>query len=482
MNLAVVNEAVTGMNGVEHEFTEEEKNFVVQFAFRSGSKEDTISLIEALAHSTDKVQSEEIMVTYRSKYDIKPAWVEQVENLLVALEMYRIEEEKAISHLSDILTAYGIDVSAEEIQEAVQIIRVAYDGIEIAMKVGSGGIAAMQKAIDFLKGMLDYEKSLGKTSMRKLLLKGGDLQVLQFKTEDMRKVERMAKKYGILYSVLPDCNKTDGMSEVIFHTEAVPRVNMMIQKLKFGRIATFDDYLKNGDEKSLGKLMDFLRKQQGNEKSHTVEGDKVNSAIDGLIEKVGMFAMEKQAISVEQVKENFSINGEQAENVIKQLETIGVLGGRSEDGTHKVMMDKEAFTNRIRGYQSLADRMRAISASKNTNLSDVTISKKLIAEENDHAVKTRVPGTWGKDVRYVWLHKENVMDIHNGKTMLTFLDTSKDYKLYDEQNRVVTTKKGDELYTHYDKVESSVRERYEKVQKEQKKTTKKKTVTTRKER
>ena len=482
MNLAVVNEEVTGMNGVEHEFTEEEKNFVVQFAFRSGSKEDTISLIEALAHSTDKVQSEEIMVTYRSKYDIKPAWVEQVENLLVALEMYRIEEEKAISHLSDILTAYGIDVSAEEIQEAVQIIRVAYDGIEIAMKVGSGGIAAMQKAIDFLKGMLDYEKSLGKTSMRKLLLKGGDLQVLQFKTEDMRKVERMAKKYGILYSVLPDCNKTDGMSEVIFHTEAVPRVNMMIQKLKFGRIATFDDYLKNGDEKSLGKLMDFLRKQQGNEKSHTVEGDKVNSAIDGLIEKVGMFAMEKQAISVEQVKENFSINGEQAENVIKQLETIGVLGGRSEDGTHKVMMDKEAFTNRIRGYQSLADRMRAISASKNTNLSDVTISKKLIAEENDHAVKTRVPGTWGKDVRYVWLHKENVMDIHNGKTMLTFLDTSKDYKLYDEQNRVVTTKKGDELYTHYDKVESSVRERYEKVQKEQKKTTKKKTVTTRKER
>ena len=113
MNLAVVNEAVTEMNGVEHQFTEEEKNFVVQFAFRSGSKEDTISLIEALAHSVDKAESDEIMVTYRSKYDMKPAWVE---NLLVALEMYRIEEEKAINHLADILTAYGIDVSAEEIR------------------------------------------------------------------------------------------------------------------------------------------------------------------------------------------------------------------------------------------------------------------------------------------------------------------------------------------------------------------------------
>ena len=325
---------------------------------------------------------------------------------------------------------------AEEIQEAVQIIRVAYDGIEIAMKVGSGGIAAMQKAIDFLKGMLDYEKSLGKTSMRKLLLKGGDLQVLQFNTEDMKKVEKMAKKYGVLYSVLPDCNKKDGLSEVIFHTEAVPRVNMMIQKLKFGKIATFDDYLKNGDEKSLGKLMDFLKKQQGNEKSHTIEGDRVNSAIDGLIEKVGMFAMEKKAISVDQVKENFSINGEQAESVIRQLETIGVLGKKNEDGTHTVMMDKDAFINRVRGYQDLAERMRAVAASKNANLSDVTISKKLIIEENDHAVKTRVPGTWGEEARYVWLRKENIMEIHGGKTMLTFLDSTKDYKLYDEQNRV----------------------------------------------
>ena len=376
---------------------------------------------------------------------------------------------------------------AEEIQEAVQIIRVAYDGIEIAMKVGSGGINAMQKAIDFLKGMLDYEKTLGKTSMRKLLMKGGDLQVLQFETKDMKKVEKMAKKYGILYSVLPDVNKKDGLSEVIFHTEAVPRVNMMIQKLSFGRIATFDDYLKNGDEKQLGRLMDFLKSQKmGNDKVHTAESARASAAMDGLIEKVGLFAMEKQSISVDAVKENFSIDHAQAENVLKQLETIGVLGAKNEAGEHKVIMDKDAFINRIRGYQNLAERMMAVSASKNINLSDVTISKTLIVQENDHAVKTRVPGTWGENARYVWLKKENIMDIHNGKTMLTFIDNSKDHKLYDEANRVVETKRGDELYGHYDKVESSVREKYEKTQvKEETKTktvqqTKKSTPTVKK--
>ena len=128
-----------------------------------------------------------------------------------------------------------------------------------------------------------------------------------------------------------------------------------------------------------------------------------------------------------------------------------MLGSKNEDGTHTVMMDKDAFINRVRGYQDLAERVRAVAASKNANLSDVTISKKLIIEENDHAVKTRVPGTWGEEARYVWLRKENIMEIHGGKTMLTFLDSTKDYKLYDEQNRVVTTQKGTELYTHYDK-------------------------------
>lgn len=184
------------------------------------------------------------------------------------------------------------------------------------------------------------------------------------------------------------------------------------------------------------------------------------------------------------VQENFSINQSQAENVLKQLETIGVLGEKDEAGVHKVIMDKDAFMNRIRGYQNLAERMMAVSASKNTNLSDVTISKKLIVEENDHAVKTRVPGTWGENARYVWLKKENIMDIHSGKTILTFIDSSKDYKLYDEENRVVETKSGEELYSHYDKVESSVREKYEKTQAKetQTKTVQHKTTTTVKKR
>lgn len=355
---------------------------------------------------------------------------------------------------------------SEEIQQAVQIIRVGYDGIEIAMKIGSGTMEQMKKAIDFLIAVLDHEKTMGKTDMRKLLMKGGDLQVLQFPTEDMKQVEKLAKKYGILYSVLPDINKSDGMSEIIFHTEAVPRVNMMLQKLKAGRIATFDDYLKNGDEKELDKVMSFLKGQKkGNDNLHTAEAERAGEALEGLMEKVGIYAMEKQTVSVEDIKENFSIEKEQAERVVGQLEKIGVLS-KEDNGQRKVMMDKEAFLNRINGYKELAQRMQTISAAQNKNLVDITITKKLILEENDHAVKTRIPGMWGENARYLWINKENAMDIHDGKTILTFLDSEKEYKLYSADNRVVGTMKGKDLYEgHYDSVAAEVRKRYKEAEK-----------------
>lgn len=350
---------------------------------------------------------------------------------------------------------------AEEIQEAVQIIRVGYDGIEIVMKVCGGTIEGMKKAIDFLIAVMDHEKTMGKTDMRRLLMKGGDLQVFQFPTEDMKKVEKMAKKYGLLYSVLPDINKKDGMSEIIFHTEAVPRVNMMIQKLKSGRIATFDDYLKNGDEKEMDKVLSFLKGQKkGNENLHTEEAARAGEALDGLIEKVGSYAMEKKSISVEEVKENFSLENEQAEKVVGQLERIGVLS-KEEGGQHRVLMDKDMFLSRMKGYRELAQRMQAVAAAQNPDLTDITITKKLITEENDHAIKTRIPGTWGEDARYVWITKDKAMEIHDGKTILTFLDRDKEYKIYSADNRVVATMKGKDLYEgHYDRVSAEVRKRY----------------------
>ena len=53
--------------------------------------------------------------------------------------------------------------------------------------------------------------------------------------------------------------------------------------------------------------------------------------------------------------------------------------------------------------------MRQIAAAKNTSLLDITISINLIAEENERAVKTRVPGMYGQNEGYLWIDKADIM-------------------------------------------------------------------------
>ena len=357
---------------------------------------------------------------------------------------------------------------AEEIQEAVQIIRVAYDGIDIAVKIGSGMIGQIKEALDFMVALLEHEKVMGKENIKKLLMKGGDLQVLQFATEDMGKVKKLAKKYGLLYSALPDINKGDGMSEIIFHAEAVPRVNMMLQKLKTGRLASFDDYLKNGDEEERNRLLSLLkeRKTEGREdcpQDYPRAGKGVEKeSEENLIEQVGIYAAEKQKISVEDVKWKFGIGSMQTEYVLGTLEKMGIVE-KEKDGKYRAAMDKDAFLDRIHGYQELAERMHMISATQDKNTLAITIERELVAEENDRAVKTRIPGTWGNDAMFLWVDKSKMIESRSGRAMLTLLDADKEYKLYSAENRVIGTKKGSKLYEgHYDQVEAEIRKRYEK--------------------
>ncbi len=56
------------------------------------------------------------------------------------------------------------------------------------------------RTIDIDDTLLDIlKKSLGKTSMRKLLIKGGDLQVLQFNTEDIKRLKGGKEVWNTLF-------------------------------------------------------------------------------------------------------------------------------------------------------------------------------------------------------------------------------------------------------------------------------------------
>ena len=106
----------------------------------------------------------------------------------------------------------GGEHMSDEISQAIQIIRLEFDGLRFGMDVTGGTVKQAKNLAVFIYALLTREKLQGKTSLKKMLSKDGSLQVLKIREEDMKKFKKLAKKYGILYSKLPDINKSDGSS------------------------------------------------------------------------------------------------------------------------------------------------------------------------------------------------------------------------------------------------------------------------------
>lgn len=278
---------------------------------------------------------------------------------------------------------------SDEISQAIQIIRLEFDGLRFGMDITGGTVKQAKNLAVFIYALLTREKLQGKTSLKKMLSKDGSLQVLKIREEDIKKFKKLAKKYGILYSKLPDINKADGMTEVLFHTEATPRINTLIEKLGNGSIENLMDYVRNGKDGDFEKIVEYLKK----------------------------------------------------ENILKDTPS-------------------EIKPERKEQLDKYADELKYNAMINDSSRVDITISKKLYEEENLTAIKTRVPNTYGDNVRYLWIDKSDVVSINGGKTFFAYLNKDKEYELVDRDGRIAEKLTGQNLQKqHYDNVDVNVKHR-----------------------
>ena len=242
------------------------------------------------------------------------------------------------------------------------------------MDITGGTVKQAKNLAVFIYALLTREKIQGKTSLKKMLSKDGSLQVLKIREEDMKKFKKLAKKYGILYSKLPDINKSDGMTEVLFHTEATPRINTLIEKLGNGSIENLMDYVRNGKDGDFEKVVDYLKK----------------------------------------------------ENILK-------------DTPSEVEPERKEQLDRY------ADELKYNAMINDPSRVDITISRKLYEEENLTSIKTRVPNTYGDNVRYLWLDKSDVVSINGGQNLqkqhYDNVDVNVKHRALQEQRRGKSEKK-----------------------------------------
>lgn len=283
----------------------------------------------------------------------------------------------------------GGEQMSDEISQAIQIIRLEFDGLRFGMDITGGTVKQAKNLAVFIYALLTREKLQGKTSLKKMLSKDGSLQVLKIREEDMKKFKKLAKKYGILYSKLPDINKSDGMTEVLFHTEATPRINTLIEKLGNGSIENLMDYVRNGKDGDFEKVVEYLKK----------------------------------------------------ENILK-------------DTPSEVEPERKEQLDRY------ADELKYNAMINDPSRVDITISRKLYEEENLTSIKTRVPNTYGDNVRYLWIDKSDVVSINGGKTFFAYLNKDKEYELVDRDGQIAEKLTGQNLQKqHYDNVDVNVKHR-----------------------
>lgn len=100
----------------EAEFAPDVQEFIYRYAYQTGDMELTARLIDEFA--SDGADSRQIIRKYELTKTAVPSWVEKIENLIVALEMYRTEEEKAIARIVEFMNENGIEIEKDQVREA----------------------------------------------------------------------------------------------------------------------------------------------------------------------------------------------------------------------------------------------------------------------------------------------------------------------------------------------------------------------------
>ena len=297
---------------------------------------------------------------------------------------------------------------SSEITDAVQVIHILFEGTDLFLRVTGAGIQPVKQLAKLITGILLKEKAEGKTSMKNLLRRGGDMHVFKFPQEQMKKVEAMAKKYGILYSLLPDFNK-DGMRELVFHAESLPRMNALIEKLKAGQVMGLEEYFRNTSDRDIDQFYEESRKGRTAEK-----------------ETPGKEAGDMQ-------KNTDSRRQEQKQPWM-------------ETGYLK-MKDIEAIP--------LDQRLNILDHYQSGEYDPITITSKLVIKQEEDHVVVRLPRQTGKFIR---IPIEDFYFPEGSRTALAFLKKKEEMKVYAQTGSEMFTMSGNNIFHNYfDTVNANIR-------------------------
>ena len=336
-------------------------------------------------------------------------------------------------------------------QVSIAVTDMDYDKIDAYLKENQ---LSKQNLAEFLTEHFDY---IPDTAMIEVAKKGSNIDIdtgkdrmIALDTRQLAEINEYAAKIRIQYQ------GTDAFVNIpldmLYADQNLNQLSVIFPSAEQFHVVEEVAYTKQVD----GKSQSIMQKPLA-----TLTGEELT---DRAIEQKKIYEERRVALQQQNVKMADLFVNTPYENVERPIEPVQIHTQPSSP-----TLKQEHYVERQSEQSMLQpDRSRSYAAEMGTyqNLGisdrDITIDESLIFEENDRAIKTRIPKTWGEDIRFLWIPKSELQFIHQDHTILTKLDPNKDYPIYDNNDSVVQHMKGSDLRrNHYDAIDKSVRKRAE---------------------
>lgn len=138
------------------------------------------------------------------------------------------------------------DVADLMVKESIQLTEASIK----MLAAGSKNLAALLWAL-----AKDNKKLVGKTGMSRLLRENKELKVFHIKESDLAEFQSFAKK-NVLFAVVKDTRRTDGMVDLVTNVDFVSQVNLFMERRGYG--------VPDRTQEGAALKKDVPRAQQGN--------------------------------------------------------------------------------------------------------------------------------------------------------------------------------------------------------------------------
>ena len=151
-------------------------------------------------------------------------------------------------------------------ESAELLMKMMLNGSEVLIRLTGSG--AKNVAVLLYSVLREQNKTKGAERLSNMLRSGKKLRVYTFQDKDLEKFKEVAKKYGILYTVLKDKDHTGGVFDVLVRAEDEHKLARVIERFEFTHVDTASlraEILKEKEERAAERIFGLLPDDQRDE-------------------------------------------------------------------------------------------------------------------------------------------------------------------------------------------------------------------------